>query len=348
MKTIFVVDDNDTNLMAVKKALGGTYKTYAVPSAEKMFRLLEKITPDLILLDVEMPEMDGFEAMERLKADSAFCYIPVIFLTARHDVETEIRGLEIGALDFINKPFAAPVLIKRIKMHIENDILIKESQRSLRDMQNATISVIAEMVENRDEVTGSHIERTQLYLEILIEEMIRKGIYANEIAQWDLSLLLPSAQLHDLGKICISDLVLNKPGKLNDEEFALIQKHPAEGERLIDEIIAKASDDGFLTHAKKFAGYHHEKWNGKGYPRKLAGEDIPLQGRIMAVVDVYDALTSERPYKKPFTHEKSVEIIREDSGKHFDPKIVDAFLDIADKFRKEKERNQNPEGDCYA
>lgn len=340
MKTIFVVDDSDTNLMAVKTALSGTYKTYALPSAAKMFKLAEKITPDLILLDVEMPVMDGFEAMELIKSDNVLCHVPVIFLTARHDVETEIKGLEIGALDFINKPFAAPVLIKRIKMHIENDTLIKEGQRSVREMQNATISVIAEMVENRDAVTGSHIERTQCYLEILIHEMIRQAVYEDEINSWDLSLLLPSAQLHDLGKICISDLILNKPGKLTEEEFMMIQKHPVEGERLIDEIIAKTKDDGFLTHAKKFAGYHHEKWNGTGYPRKLAGEDIPLQGRIMAVVDVYDALTSTRPYKNPFTHERSVEIIKQESGSHFDPRIVDVFLQAADIFLEEKEKHE--------
>ncbi|MGF6376469.1 putative two-component system response regulator [Clostridiales Family XIII bacterium PM5-7] len=337
-KTIFVVDDNDTNLMAAKKALSGTYKTYAVPSAEKMFKLAEKITPDLILLDIEMPEMDGFEAMEKLKKDSNLCNVPVIFLTARHDVETEIKGLEVGALDFINKPFATPVLLKRIKMHIENDILIKDSQRSLRDMQNATISVIAEMVENRDAVTGEHIERTQKYLEILIKEMLKQGVYVDEIAKWDLSILLPSAQLHDLGKISISDIILNKPGKLTKEEFEMIQKHTLEGERLIEEIIAKTKDDGFLSHAKKFAGYHHEKWNGEGYPRKLAGEAIPLQGRIMAVVDVYDALTNERPYKKAFSHEESVDIIKADRGKHFDPKIVDIFLSVADEFKAELER----------
>jgi len=332
MKTIFIVDDNDTNLMAAKTALDGTYKTFAIPSAAKMFKLLEKITPDLILLDVDMPEMDGFQAMSALKSDEKLKSIPVIFLTAKNDAESEIRGFEMGALDFINKPFSAPALIKRIETHIETDRLIKESQQAVRDLHNATISVIADVVESRDKVTGGHIERTQAYLDILVNALVGAGIYENEISNWDISLLLPSAQLHDVGKINVSDLVLNKPAKLTDEEFDFIKHHCAEGERIINEIIGKTKDDGFLLHAKKFAGYHHEKWDGAGYPRGLKGEEIPLEGRIMAIADVYDALVSERPYKKPFTHEQAVEIIKEGSGAHFDPKIVEAFLTVAEDF----------------
>ena len=338
MKTIFIVDDNDTNLMAAKTALDGTYKTFALPSAVKMFKLLEKITPDLILLDVDMPEMDGFQAMAILKSDEKLKSIPVIFLTAKNDAESEIRGFEMGALDFINKPFSAPVLIRRIETHIETDKLIKESQLAVRDIHNATISVIADVVESRDKETGGHIERTQKYLEILVNALIRAGIYEDEISNWDKSHLLPSAQLHDVGKINVSDLVLNKPGKLTDEEFDLIKQHCTDGERIIDEIIGRTKDDGFLRHAKKFAGYHHEKWNGAGYPRKLKEGDIPLEGRIMAIADVYDALVSERPYKKPFTHEQAVEVIKDGSGTHFDPKIVEVFLNITEDFLAESVR----------
>ena len=333
MKIIFIVDDNDTNLMAAKTALDGTYKSFTLPSAARMFKLSEKIMPDLIMLDIDMPEMDGFEAMKMLKSDKKLQSVPVIFLTAKNDSETEIRGFDMGALDFINKPFSAPVLIKRIETHIETDKLIKESQQAVRDIHNATISVIADMVENRDKTTGGHIERTQSYLELLVKELVRSETYANEIAGWDLSLLLPSAQLHDVGKITISDLILNKAGKLTDEEFETMKQHCAEGERIIDRITDKTKDDGFLLHAKRFAGYHHEKWNGTGYPRGLSGMDIPLEGRIMAIADVYDALVSERPYKKPFPHEQAVEIIRENSSTHFDPIIVEAFLNIAEDFR---------------
>ena len=339
MKTIFIVDDNDTNLMAAKIALDGTYKTYALPSAEKMFKLTEKIIPDLILLDIDMPEMDGFNAMKLLKSDEKTKAIPVMFLTAKNDSQTEIRGFEMGALDFVNKPFSPPVLIRRIETHIETDILIKKGQQALREIHNATISVIAEMVENRDEVTGNHIERTQAYLRILVDELIRTNTYNDEISRWNMSILIPSAQLHDVGKISISDIVLNKPGKLTAEEYETIKKHCAEGERVIDQIISKTKSDDFLLHAKRFAGYHHEKWDGTGYPRKVSGLEIPLEGRIMAVADVYDALVSERPYKKPFTHEQAVEIIQKDSGTHFDPKIVEAFMNVKDKFLAESTIN---------
>ena len=332
MKKIFIVDDNDANLLLAKNALDGMYETYALPSAARMFKLLEKITPDLILLDVDMPEMDGFEAMQKLKENERLKTIPVIFLTAKQDTESEIQGFEMGAIDFITKPFSPPVLLKRIKTHIEVDKLIKESQRDLRETHDATINVVADMVENRDQMTGGHIERTKIYLKILIDELVRTGLYKDEMTDWDISLLLPSAQLHDVGKIGISDLILNKPGKLTDEEFELIKKHCSEGERIIDKIIGKTKNNKFLNHARKFAVYHHEKWDGTGYPRGLAGEDIPLEGRIMVIADVYDALVSERPYKKPFTHKEAVEIIKNESGTHFDPKIVEAFLNVADDF----------------
>jgi putative two-component system response regulator len=331
-KTIFIVDDSNTNLMTAKTALDGTYKTFAATSVARMFKLTEKIIPDLILLDVDMPEMNGFEAMAALKSDEKLKTIPVVFLTSKNDSESEIRGFEMGALDFINKPFSPPVLLKRIEMHIETDRLIKESLRSVRDIHNATIKVIADMVENRDKVTGGHISRIQKYLELLVDELLRTGTYVDEISEWDMTLLLPSAQLHDVGKISISDVILNKPGKLTDNEFALIKTHCGEGERIVDEIASQTTDNGFLLHARRFAGSHHEKWDGSGYPRGLKGEEIPLEGRIMAVADVYDALVSERPYKKPFTHEQAVEIISKDSGTHFDPKIVETFLNIAEDF----------------
>ncbi|MCL2084603.1 MAG: response regulator [Oscillospiraceae bacterium] len=332
MKTIFIVDDSNVNLLAAKTALDGKYKSFALPSAARMFKLAEKIIPDLILLDVVMPEMDGFEAMAALKADERLKSIPVVFLTARKDEANEIRGFEMGALDFISKPFSPPVLIRRIETHIETDKLIKESQRAVRDIHDATISVIADTVESRDKVTGGHIGRTQKYLEILTHELIRTGVYADEFSNWDIGLMLSSAQLHDVGKIAISDLILNKPAKLTEKEFNNIKKHCAEGEWIIDKIISKTKDDGFLLHAKKFAAYHHERWDGTGYPRGLKGEEIPLEGRIMAVADVYDALISARPYKKPFTHEQTVEIIRNGSGTQFDPKVVEAFLSMSEDF----------------
>jgi putative two-component system response regulator len=233
MKTIFIVDDNETNRATAKTALDGAYTTFALPSAARMFKLAEKITPDLILLDVDMPEMDGYEALSILKADDKLRRIPVIFLTAKNDAGSEMQGLEAGAVDFIIKPFTPPILIRRIEMHIEMDRLIKESLQSVRKVHNATISVMASLVENRDNVTGGHIDRTQRYLSILITELIRADVYIDEAANWNLDLLLSSAQLHDVGKITVSDLILNKPGKLTDEEFGIIKLHCAEGERII-------------------------------------------------------------------------------------------------------------------
>ena len=332
MKTIFIVDDNETNLMTAKLALEGKYKSYALPSAARMLKLMEKIIPDLILLDVDMPEMDGFQAMEALKADKRLKSIPVVFLTARLDEDSEIRGFEMGALDFISKPFSKPVLLKRIENHIETDLLIKNSLLSVKNIYNATISAVANLVDSRDRTTGKHIMHTQKYLEILVNHLARTDSYREEMAGWDMSVLIPSAQLHDMGKITISDTILNKAGKLTGEEFEMIKTHCIEGEKLIDSIVGKTEEDSFLHHAKKFAGSHHEKYDGSGYPRGLKAEEIPLEGRIMAIADVYDALVSERPYKKPLTHEEAVEIIKKDSGTHFDPKLIEEFLSVAEDF----------------
>lgn len=334
MKTIFIVDDNKTNLLSAKEALGGTYKAFALDSAARMFKLVEKIIPDLILLDIKMPDMDGFEAIKLLKEheNQKVRAVPVIFLTSVNNEESEMKGFELGAVDFINKPFSVPILLKRIELHIETDKLIKNGQKALRKIQNATVEVVANMVDRRDKITGSHSGRVQIYMEILVKELVRMGIYADEISSWDMDLFLPSGQLHDVGKICISDIILKKQARLEEEEFELVKLHCDEGVSIIDEIIRKSEDDGFLRHAKKFASSHHEKWDGSGYPKGLKGEEIPLHGRILAIADVYDALVSERPYKKPYSHEKAVEIIKEDSGTHFDPKIVEAFLSAADDF----------------
>jgi len=332
MKTIFIVDDNTSNLDIADNALSGSYKTHTLLSAEKMFDLSKSIIPDLILLDIEMPGMNGFEALSVLKADENLKTIPVVFLTACNDAEAEIRGFEMGAVDFITKPFSPPVLLKRIETHIETDKLIKQSLHNINRVHNATINIIAGLVENRDEAAGGHIDRTQKYLAILLNELVRSSVYAEEISKWNMEILLPSAQLYDVGKMKVSELILNKPSKLTEEEFTSIKQHSADGEQIINGIISKTEENRFLHHAKNFAGSHHEKWDGSGYPKGLSGLNIPLEGRIMAVADVYDALVTERPYKKPFTHEQAVEIIKNDSGTHFDPKIVEAFLNVADDF----------------
>ena len=338
-KTIFVVDDNDTNLSVANEALKEQYRVLTLPSAAKMFALIEKVKPDLILLDINMPEMDGFEALALLKGNPLQADIPVVFLTSVTDAEVEVRGFELGVIDFITKPFSTPVLMNRIKTHLDIDDIIRErtaqlqqKTRQLQNLQNAIIFSFADMVENRDQGTGGHVERTAAYVQILVEAMTARGIYAGEIEGLDLESFVSSARLHDVGKIAISDMILNKPGKLTDEEYGVMKTHTTEGERFIDQIASRTDDVGFLRNAKLFAGSHHERWDGKGYPNGLEGTGIPIQGRIMAIADVYDALVSERPYKKAFTPEEAASIIIEGFGAQFDPLLADIFSETRDRF----------------
>jgi len=327
-----------------KDALKNAYRAMTMPSALKMFALLEKIKPDLILLDIEMPEMDGFQALEILKNHSEFADVPVIFLTSMTDKAIEVRGFELGVVDFITKPFSEPVLINRIRTHLNIDELIRErtaqlqqKTEQLQSLQNSIVYVLADMVENRDHDTGGHVERTATYIRILVDAMIERGVYAHELREMDMDLLISSVRLHDMGKISISDIVLNKPGRLTDEEYAIMKTHTMEGEHFIDQIVYRTEDVEFLQNAKLFAGYHHERWDGTGYPRGLKGTEIPLQGRIMAIADVYDALVSERPYKKPYTSEEAVSIIMDSAGKQFDPLIAEVFYQVKDEFEAVRE-----------
>jgi len=333
MKTVFVVDDNNINLLSVDKALSEYYRVFTMTSASAMFRLLENVKPDLILMDILMPEMNGFETLKLLKSNNRYNDIPVIFLTSRNDASTESLGFKIGAVDFISKPFSPPVLLNRIQSHLDIEDIIRERTDSLQRLKNSIISVLADMVENRDRVTGSHIERTTKYIRLLLKTMFEQGMYIGEIEQWDLDLAVSSARLHDIGKVVISDIILNKTGKLTQEEFEKIKIHAAEGERIINKMIAESGDKTFLEYAKLFAGYHHEKWDGTGYPHGFKGLSIPLQGRVMALADVYDALTSDRPYKSVFSHAEAMEIIIKSSGTHFDPELVKVFLACEKEFQ---------------
>jgi putative two-component system response regulator len=344
--TIFLVDDNMTNLTTGKIILRDRYDIFSIPSGAKLFEILEKVRPDLILLDIEMPEMNGYQALEKLKREKKTRDIPVVFLTARSDPGSELEGLNLGAIDYISKPFSPPLLLKRI----ENHLLIENQQRALKDyndnlqqmvqkrtwqvveLQNSILSAITEMVEFRDDVTGGHIERTQCYLKLLVDKLLAERIYWEEVSAWNLEFLVSSAQLHDVGKIAISDAILNKPGKLTPEEFEVMKNHAAIGETVIETIMKKNSDNDFLCHAKIFAGTHHEKWDGTGYPRGLRNSMIPLQGRLMAVADVYDALIAARPYKQPLGAAEAERIIIEGREKHFDPVLVDLFRELAPEF----------------
>ena len=331
-KLIFVVDDSDTNLSAAEEVLEEAYDIMTIPSAARMFALLDKMNPHLILLDIEMPQMNGFEALIVLKETPKFSDIPVIFLTSLSDTESEVKGFELGVVDFIIKPFSAPVLLNRVKMHLSVDQLLRERTARLEKAHKDMIFVLSDIVENRDHTTGGHIERTTEYIRIMTDEMIARGVYAEELRTWDMSVALASSLLHDIGKVGISDLILNKPGKLTPEEFDIIKEHVQIGVNIIDQIIARTGEDDFLKNARLFAAYHHENWDGTGYPYNLSGKNIPLQGRIMAISDVYDALISVRPYKKAFTSEEAVDIIVKESGRRFDPMIIEVFYEIRDQL----------------
>jgi putative two-component system response regulator len=353
-KKIIFVDDQVSNLMIGRNVLSGVYDVFTVPSAEKMFMLIDKVYPDLILLDVEMPDMDGYQAIEKLKSSPNTNGIPVIFLTAKTDAGSELKGLTLGAIDYISKPFSPPLLLKRIEVHLlveeqkhqlekqkqqlqtynENlEGLVMEKTKTIVELQNAVLKTVAELVEARDDVTGGHIERTQSYLKILFDGLKENGIYKEETKDWDVEMIIQSAQLHDVGKISIKEEILNKPGRLTPEEFEEIKKHTLIGGRIIEHIQERTSEQEFLSFTKTMAISHHEKWDGTGYPYGLKGKDIPLEGRLMSIVDVYDALVSERPYKKAFSHEEAVKIITDGSGTQFEPALVDLFLLEQEKFR---------------
>ena len=345
---IAIVDDNVTNLNIARAILREHYEIYSLPSAKALFEFLNKITPDLILLDIEMPGMDGYEAIKILKGNDHLSQIPVIFLTSHNDEGSELEGLSLGAIDYVTKPFSAALLLRRINNHLliaaqdkelknyNKNLMQKIDQKTKQiiQMQFAILNVVAELVEFRDRKTGGHIGRTQQYLDLLVKRMLKDGIYFDEISSWDLTFLIPSAQLHDVGKIAISDTILNKPGKLTSEEFDIMKTHVVRGVDAIERIEQETRENNFLYHAKRFAGYHHEKWDGTGYPYGVAGKDIPLQGRLMAIADVYDALISARPYKEPMSLDAAKSIILEGKGKHFDPALIDVFCETVDGFEE--------------
>jgi len=354
-----MVDDNLANLTIGRNLLKTFYEVYPAPSAAKLFEILENINADLVLLDIEMPDVDGYEAMKRLKTDPRYKDIPVIFLTSKNDEASEMEGFDLGAVDYVAKPFSGPLLLKRI----ENQLLIAQqksellaNQAELQDyadnleekvrqkaaevfnLQNAVLATVADLVEFRDKHTGGHIARTQLFLKAVIDEMMKEGLYADIMLKWDMDFFLPSAQLHDVGKIGISDSILNKPGKLTQEEFEIMKTHVDIGVEAIEKIMSETHEHAFLDHAVLIAGTHHEKWDGGGYPLGLKGQNIPIEGRLMAIADVYDALISERPYKKAYTHEEACRIIEESAGTHFDPEIVKIFKQVEDEFKKIAEK----------
>ncbi|MCL2752573.1 MAG: response regulator [Defluviitaleaceae bacterium] len=345
-KTIFLVDDSEVNLMTCKQVLSDIYTTYTFTSGKFMLRALERVMPDLILLDVKMPEMGGYEVLHHLKSNPVSSHIPVIFLTALNDEESELKGLSMGGTDYITKPFSPPLLRKRVELHLllqsqkrelielnkDLDETVRKRQDEVLELKNALLETMAELVESRDFTTGSHVIRTSRYVRTLVSSLKERGMYVDELNPLDERLVFQSSQLHDVGKIGISDTILLKPGPLTYEEFEQIKTHAQFGEKIINEIKKRVTDSSFLKYAAIFAISHHEKWDGSGYPYKLKGEEIPLLGRIMAIADVYDALVTERPYKEAMTHKQAINIVGDGAGKHFDPSLVGVFMEEHENF----------------
>ncbi|MDR2560394.1 MAG: response regulator [Holophagales bacterium] len=345
-QTVFMVDDDATNLAVGASALDGYYDVLTLNSGQKLLKVLERNIPDLILLDVEMPDMSGYDVIKQLKEKSETNQIPVIFLTAKTDGDSEFEGFSLGAIDYITKPFFPPLLLKRLEAHLslasqKNELvefnqklreMVKEKTKAIVELQDGLLKTVANLIERRDGTTGDHVERVQHYLGILIRGMKNLGVYEKESSRWDVDLLLRSSQLHDIGKIGIKDSILQKPGRLTPEEFEEIKKHASIGAQIIADIEEATSEQEFLKYAKIFAASHHERWDGQGYPNRLKGESIPLLGRMMAVADVYDALISERPYKEAFPKEKAVNMIVDASGTQFDPALIEVFKSVLDEL----------------
>ncbi|MDL2268291.1 response regulator [Desulfovibrio sp. OttesenSCG-928-G15] len=334
MAKILIVDDSLPNLQHVKGLLADSHTVLLAKSGEQALTIASRQYPDSILLDIDMPQMDGFETLRRLRSNAALASIPVIFLTANHDAETEIRGLRAGAQDFIAKPFEKSILIHRLDLHLRLSAYRNQLQETVRNVEDSIAVNLAELIECRDENTGGHVQRTGDYFALLGKALIDRSLFPDELDAYILGLMARAAPLHDIGKIGVSDVVLLKPGKLTDEEFATIKKHPTIGAEILGAMAGRLPSQLYLRYAKLIALSHHERYDGKGYPHGVAGENIPLCARIMAIVDVYDALVADRVYRPAMPHDEAVRIIREGRGTSFDPVITDVFLDVQEAFRR--------------
>jgi putative two-component system response regulator len=335
VKRILVVDDNLASLRQMEAALTGSYRVTPAKSGVQALKMCMNEIPDLILLDVVMPEMDGFEAMARLRRNPGLSHVPVIFLTGDHDPKTEAGGLSLGAVDFILKPVDRNVLLHRIGLHLRTADYHAMLERNVRELSdNLTLSV-GDMIEFRDKLTGGHVARTSKYVRMLGERLVAMDLYATELGQTHLEMLERAAPLHDVGKIAVPDRILLKPGRLDEDEFANMKRHAKIGEIILDGMYARMPSQHHMKYAGLIAGSHHERYDGLGYPDGLKGDAIPLPGRIMAVADVYDALVCNRVYRKAMSHEEARAIILQGRGSNFDPFVVDAFEAIHGELERE-------------
>lgn len=339
-KVILMVDDVKLNHAAARSELQDQYELYEALSVEEAFEILKTVTPDLILLDVVMPGLTGKDMIGMLKTNPLYKNIPVIFLTANTSAEDEVEGFNLGIADYITKPFVGPVMKKRI----ETQISLAEYERSLEEKVAKKVEEVEQMydlitlsfaglVESRDGVTGGHLKNTSIYFDEFSHYLQKTEKYAPFLKESLLKRACRSAPLHDVGKIAIKDAVLQKPSSLNNIEFEEMKDHTTIGGAIFSYLEEQIPDKEFARVAGDIARFHHERWDGKGYPTGLSGEQIPLMARIMSIVDVYDALTSERPYKEAYAHEKAMAMIAAGSGTQFDPNLVEEFIKISDKIK---------------
>jgi putative two-component system response regulator len=346
---ILVVDDSPVNLSSISALLKDHYRIKVANNGERGLKIASADPlPDLILLDIMMEGIDGYEVCQRLKADPKTAGIPIIFLTGKAEVEDEEKGLHLGAVDYITKPISPPIVLARVKTHLilkaSADFLINQNQfletevtkrtKEIQAIQDVTIMTLASLAETRDNDTGNHIRRTQHYIKVLAEHLKTHPRFSDVLTPANIEMLFKSAPLHDIGKVGIPDHILLKPGRLTDEEFNLMKNHSALGcESMVKAEEKLGMQVSFLRFAKEISYSHHEKWDGSGYPEGLAGDAIPVSARLMALADVYDALISQRVYKNGMSHEVATNIILEGRGKHFDPDVVDAFISLQEDFK---------------
>lgn len=345
---ILIADDTEANIDVLVEALGDTYDLAIALNGNEALEAVNYEIPDLILLDILMPGMNGYEVCEKLKKDERTEDIPVIFLTGLTDVDSKTKSFELGAVDYITKPFEVLEVQARVKTHLElksaQDYLANQNQilearvdqrtDELQKTKAAMIFSLAALAETRDPETGEHIKRTQWYVKVLAENLSHFEKYASYLRPKLIDMLFEASALHDIGKVGVRDSVLLKAGKLTTEEFEEMKNHTLYGRNTLDVAIREIGNSDLLSLAKEIAYTHHERWDGKGYPVGLERGEIPISGRIMALADVYDALVSKRVYKEAYSHEKSREIILRGRGTQFDPDVVDAFL-LNEEFFKE-------------
>lgn len=335
-QSVLVVDDTITNIEILLEILTNDYRVKAALNGEDALNVAESVDPpDIILLDVMMPGMDGFETCRKLKLNLKTRNIPVIFVTTKDTEADEMEGFNLGAVDYITKPFSPSVVLARVKTHLslhnQNILLEHQVHSRTQELYSTRLEIIRRLgaaAEYKDNETGQHIIRMSKYCLIIANRIGLDKSTAN--------LIFNAAPMHDVGKIGIPDSILCKPAKLDPEEWKIMQTHTTIG----GEIIGDHSN-ALMKAAKRMAITHHEKWDGSGYPNGLSGEDIPIEGRIAAIADVFDALTSERPYKEAWTVERALDLISSEKGKHFEPTLVDCFLGSLDEVLRIKERHSD-------